>query len=233
MEPAPPHQGKSAVLAATCDAYGRVGLFCLETLRCLHLWKGYRDAQVAWLHVDEDRCEAPDVSSEDEARPETSSERRLGLVIYAPRRGLLELWSLGGPGLEGPKRAAAASVGCGCRLLASPDGRAHLLGSCGQLDRVVWPPIVADVATPSPATRSGAGTPGAALGGAAEPDDSDAFDSAGSEDEDAAGRQKQGGGENETEEKTGGEDEGKTGHTADQTEKQNPHPAASPESLDT
>ncbi|CAK8999637.1 unnamed protein product [Durusdinium trenchii] len=36
-------------LAATCDTFGRVALFCLETLRCLHLWKGYRDAQVAWL----------------------------------------------------------------------------------------------------------------------------------------------------------------------------------------
>jgi len=48
------------------DAFGRVTLFCRETLRCLWMWKGYRDAQVA------------------------TTEH--GILIYAPRRGLLEFW---------------------------------------------------------------------------------------------------------------------------------------------
>eukprot|EP00931_Biecheleriopsis_adriatica_P075505 TRINITY_DN49353_c0_g1_i1.p1 TRINITY_DN49353_c0_g1~~TRINITY_DN49353_c0_g1_i1.p1 ORF type:complete len:534 (-),score=112.26 TRINITY_DN49353_c0_g1_i1:22-1623(-) len=168
--PAPQGSCDDAALAATCDAYGRVALFCVETLRCLHLWKGYRDAQIAWILPSPGG--SPASSAKDEAF-ETSGASRPGLVIHAPRRGLLELWKLGSD--SGPKRIAASAVGSGCTLLAAPGSRAHLLRPCGQLDRIVWPPL-------------GPTSPSASCGGVASPGgsketDSDAFDSAGSEGE--------------------------------------------------
>ncbi|CAD7940815.1 unnamed protein product [Amoebophrya sp. A25] len=57
------------------DSLGRVGLYCCETLRCLNLWKGYREAQVAFLPV----------NANDDGENEL-------VVIYATRRGLLEVW---------------------------------------------------------------------------------------------------------------------------------------------
>lgn len=109
----------SMVLAVSCDTFGRVALFCVETLRCLHLWKGYRDAQVAWL------CPCGD----------DLGAKLPGLVIYAPRRGLLELWKL----CHGrtPKRVAASCVGSDCLLLSA--GRVCLVWPTGQVDRIVWP----------------------------------------------------------------------------------------------
>eukprot|EP00930_Biecheleria_cincta_P076984 TRINITY_DN64225_c0_g1_i1.p1 TRINITY_DN64225_c0_g1~~TRINITY_DN64225_c0_g1_i1.p1 ORF type:complete len:510 (+),score=83.36 TRINITY_DN64225_c0_g1_i1:107-1636(+) len=148
IEPAPLWGSHAATVAVTCDSFGRVALFCLETLRCLHLWKGYRDAQVAWT------C-----PRDDQAMAEHSHEAPQ-LVIYAPRRGLLELWSLGGGALGGPKRVAAAVVGDGCTLIPIPGGYAHLLRSSGQLDRIVWVSL--------------------STGGTGD-QDSDAFDSVGSD----------------------------------------------------
>eukprot|EP00435_Cladocopium_sp_Y103_P045735 s835_g13.t1 len=62
---------------------------------------------------------------------------RPGLVIYAPRRGLLELWQLCSKGRT-PKRIAASCAGSEC-LLLSQAGRACLLWPTGQVDRLVWP----------------------------------------------------------------------------------------------
>lgn len=124
---APADCGPSAmVLAVSCDTFGRVALFCMETLRCLHLWKGYRDAQVAWLGHHKFAGDEWD-----------STDDMPGLVIYAPRRGLLELWQLCSKGCT-PKRIAASCVGSEC-LLLSEAGRACLLWPTGQVDRLVWP----------------------------------------------------------------------------------------------
>eukprot|EP00927_Polykrikos_kofoidii_P038604 TRINITY_DN33015_c0_g1_i1.p1 TRINITY_DN33015_c0_g1~~TRINITY_DN33015_c0_g1_i1.p1 ORF type:complete len:1682 (+),score=281.90 TRINITY_DN33015_c0_g1_i1:91-5136(+) len=123
LHPAPLRKN-AATLGAACDAFGRVSLFCLETLRCLHLWKGYRDAQVAWLQ----RPCGKDDHIED-------CGSGLGLVVYAPRRGLLELWDVASS--VGPRRADAAAVDQDCRLLAGR-GHVHLLRKNGRLDRVGW-----------------------------------------------------------------------------------------------
>mmetsp|Transcript_19774 Transcript_19774/g.49689 ORF Transcript_19774/g.49689 Transcript_19774/m.49689 type:complete len:492 (+) Transcript_19774:90-1565(+) len=122
LEPAPHrHPTTSTALAVTCDAFGRVGLFCIETLRCFHLWKGYRDAQVAWLYP----CDYP----------ERVDRIEFCLVIYAPLRGLLELWDVTGAG--GPQRADAAAVDLNCSLLSSC-GQVYLLRPSGRFDRVRW-----------------------------------------------------------------------------------------------
>lgn len=158
--PAPWNSSDSTRLAATCDAYGRVALFCLESLRCLHLWKGYRDAQVAWVSASLAKAQAVageghEHRSKDHTRPDLR-----GLLIYAPRRGLLELWRLWSP--TGPKRLAASCVGSDCILL-SQGGRAYLWWQSGKMDRVLWPAV------------------GAATPPSIDPD-SDAFDSADSQD---------------------------------------------------
>ena len=65
-----------------------------RTLVVLRLWKGYRDAQVGWCG---------------------GGGGGLALAIYAPRRGLLELWRvpLGA-------RLHACAVGADCVLLEAP-----------------------------------------------------------------------------------------------------------------
>lgn len=127
LEPAParPRHLEATPLLATCDAYGRVGLFCCETLRCLHLWKGYRDAQVAWIVQP-----SPGHLTDD-------SQGSMGLFIYAPRRGLLELWDVCDH--CGPVRIDAAAVDCECQLL-SCDGCAcaYLIWPSGRLDKLNW-----------------------------------------------------------------------------------------------
>lgn len=51
-----------------------------STLRMIHMWRGYRDATMIWIKLRQEK--------------HTCRENRIGLVIYAPRRGLLELWDL-------------------------------------------------------------------------------------------------------------------------------------------
>jgi len=114
-------QKQTNALAATSDAYGRVGLFCLETLRCLHLWKGYRDAQVAWLWPSSANGESC-----------CSGRYTPFFTIYAPRRGLLEIWDLNCE--HGPERADAAAVDVDCQLLITGQGKVVLVRPSGQVD---------------------------------------------------------------------------------------------------
>jgi hypothetical protein len=78
---------------AASDSLGRVLLLEARTLVVLRIWKGYRDAQCGWV-VDQDGS--------------------AHMVIYAPRRGLLELWEAP----AGP-RSLATVVGQGCQLIST------------------------------------------------------------------------------------------------------------------
>lgn len=66
-------------IAAATDSFGRVILF--DTLKgiAIRIFKGYRDAQIGWICVD------------DESDEKENRRYALYLVIYAPRRGLLEV----------------------------------------------------------------------------------------------------------------------------------------------
>uniref|UniRef100_A0A3Q2VCR2 RAB3 GTPase activating protein subunit 2 (non-catalytic) n=1 Tax=Haplochromis burtoni TaxID=8153 RepID=A0A3Q2VCR2_HAPBU len=94
-------------LAGVTDDFGRVTLLDLARGIAVRMWKGYRDAQLGWLQVPEER-------SERDLSPSASLPRRhaLFLVIYAPRRGILEVWAM----QQGP-RVGAFTVGKHCRLL--------------------------------------------------------------------------------------------------------------------
>lgn len=56
---------------------------------CCRMWKGYRDAQCGWLTAEEQQ--------------ETKSHKRsaLFLVIYAPKKGIVEVWAM----QQGPRVA--------------------------------------------------------------------------------------------------------------------------------
>lgn len=97
-------------LAAVTDDFGRVTLLHLSRGVCLRMWKGYRDAQLGWLQVPEERSPAP--TSPPSSQPPPPRRHALFLVIYAPRRGILEVWAM----QQGP-RVGAFTVGKHCRLL--------------------------------------------------------------------------------------------------------------------
>ncbi|KAK3599646.1 hypothetical protein CHS0354_029108 [Potamilus streckersoni] len=94
--------------AATTDSFGRVILIDVEQGVAFRMWKGYRDAQVGWIQVYEEES--------------ASGRTRYGhvaqfLVIYAARRGLLEVWLAG----SGPRVAAFNVSKWGC-LICPPHG---------------------------------------------------------------------------------------------------------------
>ncbi|KAM3870837.1 rab3 GTPase-activating protein non-catalytic subunit [Diretmus argenteus] len=94
-------------LAGVTDDFGRVTLLDVARGIAIRMWKGYRDAQLGWVQVSEGRGER-------ESSPSAPLPRRHAqfLVIYAPRRGILEVWGT----QQGP-RVGAFTVGKHCRLL--------------------------------------------------------------------------------------------------------------------
>ncbi|XP_071476615.1 rab3 GTPase-activating protein non-catalytic subunit-like [Diadema antillarum] len=100
-------------LAVSTDSFGRVSLVDVIRGVAVRMWKGYRDAQCGWIQVVEDihrdhggkRARASAGSSH-------GPRVALFLVIYAPRRGIIEVWNT----QQGP-RVAAFNVPKSCRLL--------------------------------------------------------------------------------------------------------------------
>uniref|UniRef100_A0A8C5A1Z5 RAB3 GTPase activating protein subunit 2 (non-catalytic) n=1 Tax=Gadus morhua TaxID=8049 RepID=A0A8C5A1Z5_GADMO len=94
-------------LAGVTDDFGRVTLLDVARGIAIRMWKGYRDAQLGWVQVSEGRGDR-------ESSPSAPLPRRHAqfLVIYAPRRGILEVWGT----QQGP-RVGAFTVGKHCRLL--------------------------------------------------------------------------------------------------------------------
>ncbi|XP_054722807.1 rab3 GTPase-activating protein non-catalytic subunit-like, partial [Uloborus diversus] len=91
-------------LAAITDAFGRVILFDIFKGVAVRMWKGYRDAQCGWVEVE-------DAIVKDAKHDREKKRRVFFLVIYAPRRGILEVWCT----QQGP-RVAAFNVGKTGRL---------------------------------------------------------------------------------------------------------------------
>ncbi|XP_058825550.1 rab3 GTPase-activating protein non-catalytic subunit [Topomyia yanbarensis] len=90
------------ILAAVADNLGRVILVDCTKGIALRIWKGYRDAQCGFVEVTEK------LAKDSGTTTTTKQDRRkaMFLVIYAPRRSMLEVWSL----QNGPKVAAFAAA---------------------------------------------------------------------------------------------------------------------------
>ncbi|XP_063299884.1 rab3 GTPase-activating protein non-catalytic subunit [Pelobates fuscus] len=101
-------------LAAVTDDFGRVILLDVTRGVAVRMWKGYRDAQVGWMQIVEDLNERESERGHISPFGNTQGPSRVAqfLVIYAPRRGILEVWST----QQGP-RVGAFNVGKHCRLL--------------------------------------------------------------------------------------------------------------------
>ncbi|KAG8443778.1 hypothetical protein GDO86_009093 [Hymenochirus boettgeri] len=101
-------------LAAVTDDFGRVILLDVGRGIAIRMWKGYREAQVGWMQVIEDLHEREADRGHYSPFDNAKGPSRVAqfLVIYAPRRGILEVWST----QQGP-RVGAFNVGKHCRLL--------------------------------------------------------------------------------------------------------------------
>uniref|UniRef100_A0A8B9HL98 RAB3 GTPase activating protein subunit 2 (non-catalytic) n=1 Tax=Astyanax mexicanus TaxID=7994 RepID=A0A8B9HL98_ASTMX len=96
-------------MAGVTDDFGRVTLLDVARGIAIRMWKGYRDAQLGWVQVSEARGEREIATS-----PSMPRRHAQFLVIYAPRRGILEVW-----GTQHGPRVGAFTVGKHCRLLYS------------------------------------------------------------------------------------------------------------------
>lgn len=94
-------------MAGVTDDFGRVTLLDVARSIAIRMWKGYRDAQLAWVQVCEAHGDRDMITS-----PSTPRRCAQFLVIYAPRRGILEVW-----GTQHGPRIGAFTVGKHCRLL--------------------------------------------------------------------------------------------------------------------
>ncbi|VDM49009.1 unnamed protein product [Toxocara canis] len=75
-------------LFAVTDSIARVVLIDAATRQIVRMWKGYRDARCAWIEA------SSSIESESKRSEESVLSTALFLVLFAPRRGLLEVWSM-------------------------------------------------------------------------------------------------------------------------------------------
>ncbi|KAF9178184.1 Rab3 GTPase-activating protein non-catalytic subunit [Haplosporangium sp. Z 767] len=148
LAPAPPRgccYHFSSKLAAMTDSLGRVLLVDLEECEIIRMWKGLRGARCGWLQ--EER-----IIKVGSGTGEVSTKRHLilYLVIYAPKRGTVEIY----PARQG-KRVGFIQVGLGwkvCTTFASPIGKPAVL------DRIPGAPKVG-VSAKDGTNNSASGSP--------------------------------------------------------------------------
>ncbi|KAJ2635064.1 hypothetical protein GGF40_003829 [Coemansia sp. RSA 1286] len=124
-------------LAALTDSLGRVSLFDLESCEVVHMLKGLRGSQCAWLEMDSRRGSDGVRDDSDGASRDCC---RLFIVVYAGRRGTVEIFELGS--LERP--VASVSVGLGWKLVQCPTqplGGSLVVGTAGRTRRATAPSL--------------------------------------------------------------------------------------------
>lgn len=100
-------------LAAITDSLNRITLVDTVTGVIVRMWKGYREAQCGFMEI-----------TEAKNRKEQSSDNRrsgLFLIIYAPRKAILEIWCL----QKGPKVATFQASKNGFLIYNSHDNLHH------------------------------------------------------------------------------------------------------------
>ncbi|XP_025141871.1 rab3 GTPase-activating protein non-catalytic subunit isoform X2 [Bubalus bubalis] len=124
-------------LAAVTDDFGRVLLLDVARGIAIRMWKGYRDAQTGWIQIVEDLHERVPEKGDFSpfGSPQGPSRVAQFLVIYAPRRGILEVWST----QQGP-RVGAFNVGKYCSDKKSERAKdMHLVKKLGTLLKAKCP----------------------------------------------------------------------------------------------
>ncbi|KAG0210054.1 hypothetical protein BGX28_009731 [Mortierella sp. GBA30] len=131
LAPAPPRGAcyhYPSKLAAMTDSLGRVLLVDLEECEIIRMWKGLRGARCGWLQEERLLRVGRGSGIELEIGSEKAPVKRLlilYLVIYAPKRGTVEIY----PARQG-KRVGLVHIGLGwkiCTTFTSPIGKPVVL----------------------------------------------------------------------------------------------------------
>jgi hypothetical protein len=112
-------------LSACADGFGRILLIDTKTQQVLRMFKGYRDAQVGWLHAPEYGAEGGQHDPHGRTvpigpleqlplQPMGGTSYGLYLVLYSPRRGMVEVYRM----RRGP-RVMVTPVGDAARLVTT------------------------------------------------------------------------------------------------------------------
>ncbi|KAG0363164.1 Rab3 GTPase-activating protein non-catalytic subunit [Podila minutissima] len=147
-------------LAAMTDSLGRVLLVDLEECEIIRMWKGLRGARCGWIQKERLIKTSRGQGSNTDAAPATKRRLVLYLVIYAPKRGTVEVY----PARQG-KRVGLLQVGLGwkvCTTFTSPIGKPVVL------DRVTGVPRPGETSSFSPVT-SNPGSPRVGSSGSVTP----------------------------------------------------------------
>ncbi|KOC68340.1 Rab3 GTPase-activating protein non-catalytic subunit [Habropoda laboriosa] len=85
-------------LSVILDAMGRVLLVDNRCGIAMRMWKGYRDAQCGWIEVEEEKHSGMHKAFT-KFKQNVQLRSALFLVIYAPKKGVIDIWST----QQGPK----------------------------------------------------------------------------------------------------------------------------------
>ncbi|KAJ1743872.1 hypothetical protein H4R22_004823 [Coemansia sp. RSA 1290] len=108
-------------LAALADSLGRVMLFDLENCEVVHMLKGLRGSQCAWLEL-----------------AANNQRYRMFVVVYVAKRGVLEIHAVE----EAEQPLASINIGSGWKLIQCPTqplGGSFVIGSVGHERRAALP----------------------------------------------------------------------------------------------
>ncbi|XP_054006730.1 rab3 GTPase-activating protein non-catalytic subunit [Hylaeus anthracinus] len=86
------------MLSVIADIMGRVILIDNRHGIATRMWKGYRDAQCGWIEAEEEKHSGPNRAG-GKFKQASHLRTALFLVIYAPKKGVIEIWST----QQGPK----------------------------------------------------------------------------------------------------------------------------------
>ncbi|KAG0285440.1 Rab3 GTPase-activating protein non-catalytic subunit [Linnemannia gamsii] len=112
-------------LAAMTDSLGRVLLVDLEECEIIRMWKGLRGARCGWLQEERVVKAGRGMGDSGDTAGPTKRYLVLYLVIYAPKRGTVEIY----PARQG-KRAGLIQAGLGwkiCTTFTTPIGKPAVL----------------------------------------------------------------------------------------------------------
>ncbi|KAI9499905.1 hypothetical protein GGI25_003236 [Coemansia spiralis] len=124
-------------LAALTDSLGRVLIFDLESCEIIHMLKGLRGSQCAWLETVGSR---PLESYSGLVKEGRIVSRRMFVVVYTARRGIVEVFELGA--MERP--IASANIGSEWKLVQCPSqplGGSLVVGSARKARRAALPTL--------------------------------------------------------------------------------------------
>lgn len=130
------------MLSVVMDSLGRVILIDNRQGLAIRMWKGYRDAQCGWIeaHEEKQRISRKERKNNPGIVSHSQQRRALFLVIYAPKKGLIDIWSI-----QNGSKITSFSASKNGRLLYTNYGLSGLNDiALSSLNRAQYPCIFMD-----------------------------------------------------------------------------------------